>query len=248
MNKDFPEIMGYNKTSEAGMNLFATSIFLFGCNLRCPYCMNGRIVVVKPEDWDKPVKTVDLNIVKNHVLESKTQWVMISGGEPTFTPLNKLLNLIDEIKSWGCKVGMSTNGTRPEILSQILPKLDYVALDIKASSQSIYSSIDVKHKDESWDRLWKSKALLDAKKQQDSNFIYEVRTTLFPKYVTMQSITEIGKMLNSSEVWVLQQFRHAQNMLDEAEAKSIEPYAFEQVKSMAEEASKYAQKVIIRYV
>ena len=153
----FPEIMGFNKTSEAGFNLFATSIFLFGCNLRCPYCVNGRIVVVKPEDWEKPVKTIDLEVIKKHVLETRTEWVMISGGEPTFTPLDKLNNLIDEIRSWGCKIGISTNGTRPEIIEQILPKLNYVALDIKAYGTAAYAALDIKFRGTSWSRTMNTK-------------------------------------------------------------------------------------------
>lgn len=248
MQNRLPEIMGFNKTSEAGFNLFATSVFLFGCNLRCPYCMNGRIVVVKPEDWEKPVKTVDLAVVKAHVLESKTEWVMISGGEPTITPLDKLTNLIDEIRSWGCKVGMSTNGTRPEILEQILPKLSYVALDIKSGLARDYTTLDIKYKDESFERMLKSKGLLDKTKEERSEFLYEIRTTLYPVWVTMETIDEIGSFLNGKETWVLQQFRHAKDMLYDKEARQVAPYGQSILKEFASRAERYAERVIIRYV
>lgn len=247
MNK-FPEIMGFNKTSEAGFNLFAASIFLFGCNLRCPYCMNGRIVVVKPEDWEKPVKTIDLEVIKKHVLETRTEWVMISGGEPTFTPLDKLNNLIDEIRSWGCKIGISTNGTRPEIIEQILPKLNYVALDIKAYGTAAYAALDIKFRGTSWSRTMNTKYQLSMEKKNRNDFNYEVRTTLYPTYIKENDIDRIGGIMNKSEIWVLQQFRHAKNMLSDIEAREVTPYSEEIVNQLAKKAEQYVDKVIIRYV
>lgn len=240
--------MGFNKTSEAGENLFAPSIFLFGCNLRCSYCMNGRLVVVKKTDYERPVKTVDIEVVKSYVMESGSKWVMISGGEPTYTPIAKLHNLIDEIKSWGCKVGISTNGTRPDILNEILPKINYVALDIKSNSPFVYATLDVKNHEKSFSNLLESKLAIRESKLARSDFSYEIRTTLYPKFVNKNSIDVIGSMLYEDDTWVLQQFRHARDMLGEDEAVKITPYTDEDLKDFQEQALKYVKKVIIRYV
>lgn len=240
--------MGYNKTSEAGFNLFATSIFLFGCNMRCPYCMNGRIVVVKPEDWDKPVKTVPLEIVKEHVFESGTKWVMISGGEPLLTPLEKLHNLLDEIHSWDCNIGISTNGTYPELLSQIINKIDYVAMDLKSDSPKIYSKTDIKNGDKSFSKMIQTKCMLYKQKMEREDFDYEIRTTLYPEFFNINSVENIAGIIRPEEKWVFQQFRHAKNMLDETRAKSIEPFSPPEIKSIIKKAKKHSKHVRLRYV
>lgn len=247
-NKSFPPIMGFNATSEAGFDRFASSIFLFGCNLRCPYCMNGRIVVVKPEDWEKPVKSIPLEVIKERILDAKAQCVMISGGEPTITPIEKLTNLIDEIISWGCRVGMSTNGTRPEIMELILPKLSHIAMDIKSADPKLYASLDIKYKEASFDRMLKTKALLAEEVKKRNDFTYEVRTTLYPTYIKEEDMHKIGALLSGEEVWVLQCFRHAKNMLDAKAAEAVKPYTMEEVSAFEEIAKQYAKKVIIRYV
>lgn len=243
-----PYIMGFNKTSEAGFNLYATSIFLFGCNLRCPFCMNGRIVVVKPEDWTKPVKTVDLNDVKTHVLENNVKWVMISGGEPTSTPMKKLLNLINEVKSWGVSIGISSNGTNPQELKQILQLINYVAMDFKSSDSKVYSAIDIKNKDSSFTNMLSSLENMRKEKSERKDFNYEVRTTVYPKYFTLDSVKEIANYVKRNEIWVFQQFRHAKNMLDEKEAKSVIPYSEVEYNTIVEEAKKYNDCVVKRYV
>lgn len=248
--KQLPLIMGFNKTSEAGFNVFAPSIFLFGCNLRCPYCMNGRIVVVKPEDHDRPVKTVPLDRVKQYVKENNSGWVMISGGEPTLTPSAKLHNLLDEIISWGCKIGMSSNGTLPEVLESILPKLNYVAMDLKTDNDQIYKDLEVrkKHKDSVVNNVLRSKALLDKNKKEREDFDFEVRTTIYPEYFSFDTIKNFSKFVDIGDTWVLQQFRHAKNMLYQKEAESVTPYSHEDMENMLIEAKKICPNTYLRYV
>lgn len=209
--------------------------------------MNGRIVVVKPEDWDKPVKTVLLDVVREHVKESGTDWVMISGGEPTLTPAKKLNNLMEEIKSWGCKIGISTNGTYPENLKNILPSLNYVAMDLKSDSPELYDKIDVKH-DDSFSRMIQSKCMLYKERCDRDDFQYEVRTTLYPEFFNIDSVSKIAGIIRPDEHWVFQQFRHAKNMLNHEEALSVKPYTEDHVKEIVQEAEKHCDNVHVRYV
>jgi len=249
-NKKLPQIMGFNKTSEAGFNVFAPSIFLFGCNLRCPYCMNGRIVVEKPEDWNRPVKTVPLEKIKAYVEENGAEWMMISGGEPTLTPLVKLENLLDEIRSWGCKIGMSSNGTIPDVLETILPKLNYVAMDLKTDDEEAYKGLEVrrKHKEHTIDYVLKSKAMLKKNKAEREDFDFEVRTTIYPEYFTLDRIPNFKKFVDKDDIWVLQQFRHAKNMLYQEEAESWKPYSKDEMEEMLVEAKKICRQTYLRYV
>ena len=64
--KKLPDIKGFNKCSEAGIDTFAPAIFLEGCNLCCPYCMNVNLVKREVEN------IVDISEVKAYVLESKS--------------------------------------------------------------------------------------------------------------------------------------------------------------------------------
>ena len=67
---------------------------------------------------------------RKHLLDG----VCISGGEPTLQPVADLVKLLSAIKSLGLQVKLDTNGTKPEVLEQLLERdlIDYVAMDIKA--------------------------------------------------------------------------------------------------------------------
>ncbi len=102
----------------------STVIFLKGCNLRCPYCQNYKLL-----DPDYP--TIDTDSVleglgKNKIIDS----VVISGGEPTIYG-EDLVEFIKTIKAMGLKVKLDTNGTSPSMLRKVLPLIDFIAMDIK---------------------------------------------------------------------------------------------------------------------
>ena len=63
---NLPNIYGFNKTSDAGPDVFAYSIFLGGCNLRCPYCMNSKLVTSLEE-----VSTIEFDIIKKSIMAIK---------------------------------------------------------------------------------------------------------------------------------------------------------------------------------
>jgi len=102
-------------------------IFTIGCNLRCPFCYNRTLVVEK----DYP-KVIPFGEVKSF-LENRVgllDAVEFTGGEPLVQ--NDLLSCIKEIKSMGYSVKLDTNGTMPDKLLEIIPFVDYIAMDIKA--------------------------------------------------------------------------------------------------------------------
>lgn len=241
--KTFPKIYGFNKTSEAGFNLFACSIFLSGCNLRCPFCMNSKLVF-----QDKTLKTYDIEDIKKYVEETKCEWVMISGGEITVTPQEQLEVLMNEIISWGCKIGISSNGTNPDSLKKILKLVNYVALDFKSPDALVYEHIDVLNKDKSFANLLMSKSLLVNEKVNRKDFDYEIRTTLYPAFVWKDAIMAIGGYIMQDETWVLQQYRQAKNMLKHENAMSYSPYSYDAIQKLLDIAKKYSKNVSVRYV
>ena len=235
-----PKIYGFNKASEIGIDVFAPSIFLGGCNFRCPYCMNAKLVKGEIES------EIDLNIVKQYVQEEKSEWLMISGGEPTCAPLQNLIALLDEIRSWGCKIGMSTNGSHYSVLYGVISKLNYVALDIKSPNREGYEKLGCNNND--YADILTSRQLLLSAKDIRNNFDYEIRTTLYPALINNDSLMEIGlKFINKEDKWILQQFRHSKNMLD-LSCKNIDPYSDDVINTMIETAKKYCNNVALRYV
>jgi pyruvate formate lyase activating enzyme len=241
MNSNLPLIYGFNKASEIGPDILAPCIFLKGCNLRCPYCMNAKLV-----DGSK-IELINIEEVKKYVLEEKSQWVLISGGEPTNIDSNSLINLITELKSWGCKIGMATNGNMPDILEVILPLLNYVALDIKCADDTMAKEIEMPNSHWYLLRVITTQIKLAGAKLKIKDFDYEVRTTLYPPLIDKKAIHEIGSLLRKDTRWVLQQFRHSEDMLDK-KAYDIRPYGEGEVKKLLEIASIYCNDVQLRYV
>ena len=105
----------------------ACTVFLHGCNYRCPFCHNSELL----EGRGEPVVSREefLSFLKKRI--GLLDGVCISGGEPTLTP--GLKELVREIKSMGYAVKLDTNGSRPSVLKELVSEglLDYVAMDIK---------------------------------------------------------------------------------------------------------------------
>jgi pyruvate formate lyase activating enzyme len=237
--RKIPIIRGFNKCSEAGIDTFAPAIFLEGCNLRCPYCMNANLVKCEVSN--------DINIdkIKEYVLENKSEWFMISGGEPTCTMPGLLIALLKEIKSWGCKIGISSNGMKAERLETILSYLNYVALDIKSSKMEYYKKI---HRDNKVaNDLMISRNLLIETKLKRDDFNYEIRTTLYPPFIDREALKEIGSIIRKDDIWVLQQFRHSKSMLS-PDCINVKPYGDQEVKALLKVAKSYTDKAFLRYV
>ncbi|HUL76589.1 MAG TPA: anaerobic ribonucleoside-triphosphate reductase activating protein [Vicinamibacteria bacterium] len=102
-------------------------VFLRGCNLRCPYCHNRDLLDGDgPPAMDEPALRAFLSARRGRL-----DGVVFSGGEPTLQP--ELRPLIEAARALGYRVKLDTNGTRPEVLQELLGDglLDYVALDLK---------------------------------------------------------------------------------------------------------------------
>ena len=88
----------------------AATIFLGGCNFRCPFCQNAGLVLRPDEEPVIPEDDVLAFLKKRRrVLDG----VCITGGEPTLEP--ELPELIRSIKELGYLVKLDTNGTHPAL-------------------------------------------------------------------------------------------------------------------------------------
>lgn len=105
----------------------ACTVFLGGCNFRCPFCHNGELLDLTAETVMEEQELLEFLSKRKGLLDA----VCISGGEPTLQP--GLAGLLEKIKHLGYLTKLDTNGSRPEILKDLVSKglLDYVAMDIK---------------------------------------------------------------------------------------------------------------------
>lgn len=104
----------------------ACTVFLQGCNFRCPFCHNRDLLDTAPET----INTAEL-LAFLQKRQGLLDAVCISGGEPTLH--TDLEDLIQTIKALGYAVKLDTNGSRPEVLKRLVNNglLDYVAMDVK---------------------------------------------------------------------------------------------------------------------
>ena len=164
----------------------ACTVFLQGCNFRCPFCHNSDLLG-KDGPEEIPVETL-LTFLKKRV--GLLDAVCITGGEPTLQ--KDLPDLIRQIKALGYLVKLDTNGSRPGVLKALVEEklVDYVAMDIK-NSPSRYgetvglSNIDLTGVTESIRYLL------------DGHVDYEFRTTVADELHTPRDMEEMGQWLCS---------------------------------------------------
>lgn len=111
----------------------ACTVFLSGCNLRCPYCHNTALVL--PEQSNAPGIPESEVFAFLEQRKGKLDGICITGGEPTLQP--ELPEFLEKICDLGYAIKLDTNGTNPRMLQGLLRDgiLDYVAMDIKNSPQ-----------------------------------------------------------------------------------------------------------------
>ncbi len=229
------EIKGFIETSLCDWDGYLSSvIFLPYCNLRCPYCQNG-ILITEPES----LPSIGLDTIIRS-LESRRGWidgVVITGGEPTIH--SDLGELAEKIKDLGFKVKLDTNGTNPDVLSDIMGKglIDYVAMDIKASLDERYSIAAGKQVDLSL--ISRSIEIVT-----QSPIPYEFRTTLVPGIIDADAIENIASSIEGARKYVLQRFV-PDNSLDTTYRKAL-PFPDDFVSELLDIAKRHVENVSYR--
>lgn len=212
----------------------ACTIYLAGCDLRCPYCHN-RDMVLHPNDIDG----LELEPILKYIQENSDflDGVVISGGEPLLNP--DIKDLIKKFRSLGMKIKIDTNGNHPDVLDDLIGAglVDMVAMDIKAPLDERYrkttdSDVDV-------ERIRRSIGII-----MGSSIDYEFRTTIAPIFIKEDDVEEICKTINGAKRYRLHQFR-PKNTLDDS-LTALDPYPESKVLKMAETARRYVKDVKVR--
>lgn len=229
-------IAGLQKTSliDYPGNICAT-VFFRGCNMRCSFCHNPELV--EYNEGEERFMTIADFLQFLQKRRTVLDGVCITGGEPTIH--SQLVDLIKKIKRLNLKVKLDTNGTNPGMLQELmnLQLVDYIAMDIKGTSDKYPQIVRVPVNMESINR---SIRLL-----KDSSIEYEFRTTVVPELVLLEDLVEIGKWLVEARLYVLQQFRTSEPLLDPY-FQSVKPYSAEEIKAYIPVLSQYVERVETR--
>ncbi len=162
----------------------ACTVFLQGCNFRCPFCHNSDLLGGNgPEPI--PVEAL-LAFLKKRV--GLLDGVCITGGEPTLQ--RQLPELLRQIKALGYAIKLDTNGSRPAVLKALVEEglVDYVAMDIK-NSPALYP------KTAGMDAKWMSAVEESVAYLLSGTVDYELRTTVMDELHDESAFREMGSWL-----------------------------------------------------
>jgi len=103
----------------------AAVLFTTGCNFRCGFCHNAALLGTPQRGytWEQ------LGAMCDRYRRNWVTAVVITGGEPTLAPGVK--DTVCFFRDRGFEVKLDSNGSRPDTLAELLPFVDYVAMDIK---------------------------------------------------------------------------------------------------------------------
>lgn len=216
----------------------ASIIFTPGCNFRCPFCYNKEMVFDSKELPELDSEKVIAELKKRKKL---IEGVVITGGEPL---LHKgLPGFVKKLKFLGLKVKLDTNGTNPEMLSELIKNnlVDYIAMDIKAPMEKYERLAGLKTGAEKI----KKKVGQSIKILMQSNLPYEFRTTYVPGELDKKDFEKIGSLIKGAKKFCLQQFKPMPGMIDR-EFEKKQPAPPEDLEKIKELMLDYVEKVELR--
>lgn len=211
--------------------LVACTVFLGGCDMRCPFCHNWELV-----DGSAPVILDDEELLRflggrKGLLDG----VAFTGGEPLLR--NDLETLIRRIRDMGFKVKLDTNGNHPDKLIPMVEAglIDYVAMDVKNDKEHYgvttgLVDFDISRVDESIRFLLSDKV------------DYEFRTTVVKQFHDEHSFEGIGDWIAGAKRYYLQNFVDR----DTVHFSGFESCSKEELEKFQDIVSAYVQYVEIR--
>ena len=172
----------------------ACTLFTSGCNMRCPFCHNTPLVEGTSEE-DYTEEEIFSYLEKRKGL---LDGVAITGGEPLLQ--KDIVEFITKIKEAGYSVKLDTNGSKPELLQELISRglVDFVAMDIKNTREKYPLTAG---RDVGIENIEKSVDIL-----KSSGVDHEFRTTVVKEFHTEDDIISIAKWLGEKEKYYLQQF------------------------------------------
>lgn len=209
----------------------ACTVFLGGCDLRCPFCHNFELA-----DGSAPAVMDDKELLK---FLSRRQGLLdgvaITGGEPCLRP--DLPELLKAVRDLGFRTKLDTNGFHPELLKKLLSEglVDYTAVDIKNSAAKYAVTSGLQELD--LRPLQETVSLLIG-----GDADYEFRTTVVKEFHEASDFEEIGKLIMGAKRYFLQCFTDR----DSVPFEGLHAPSREDLQGYAEIARRYVPDTFIR--
>jgi pyruvate formate lyase activating enzyme len=218
----------------------AATIFLAGCNFRCPWCYAKELVfpelIIKQPDLPQD-EVFEFLKSKQGYLDG----VVICGGEPTLNP--ELPDFIKKIKKLKFKVKLDTNGSNPKMLQDLIDQklIDYVAMDIKLPKER-YSTLFAA--DIPVEAIEQSIKIL-----KNSDIDFEFRTTCAPNVHTVADLVSMAKWIGPELAgrkpkYYLQNFRPERTI--DPKFELLKPFPPEFFAEARKKIAPFVEKCIIR--
>lgn len=225
------KISGYNKLTLLDFpGKMACTVFLAGCNLRCPFCHNASLVINTSSQPTIPEEEFFAFLDKR---KGMLEGVCVTGGEPTLNP--DLPAFLRKIKEKGYLVKLDTNGTNPDMIESLLDVVDYFAMDIKNSKEHYAETVGIANFDIA--PIERSVDILMKKASA-----YEFRTTLVNELHDKECIQDIGVWLKGARAIYLQKFIDSGDLI----GSGFTPPSEDFVKLSEDILSKYVKYVSLR--
>jgi pyruvate formate lyase activating enzyme len=218
----------------------ASTFFLKGCNLRCPYCYNTGLVLGGRAAAGDILSTTEELFAHLERRKNMLTGLVISGGEPLINPLTPYI--IARAKKLGYRIKLDTNGTLPGELEKLLQNKstepDFIAMDIKTSPERYAREICLHGsalQKEDIPSLLRHSAEIISSYPADCR---EWRTVLVPPLVAKADIAAMAALLPRDASWQFAQFRN-ENCINPA-YNDIPPYVDAELKALVD----YARNLI----
>lgn len=229
------KIYGFNKTTLLDYpGKLAATVFLGGCNFKCPFCHNSSLVFL-PASLDIISEDTIINtlIARKGILEG----VCITGGEPTLSP--DLGAFIKKIKDLGFLVKLDTNGSNPARLKELVHMglVDYVAMDIKNTKEKYKYTAGLSSSN--LNSIWESVDFL-----LSGNVDYEFRTTVVKELHTPSDLLDIGVWIKGAKAFYLQAYEDSGDVI----VPGFSSYSKKELHEFCDMLQPYAQTVKLRGV
>ena len=173
----------------------ACTVFLGGCDYRCPFCHNFQLAEGSADAVMDEAALFAFLEKRRGLLDG----VAITGGEPCLHA--GLPALMRRVRDMGYAVKLDTNGAHPALLEEILGAglADYVAMDIKNSPEKYAQTAGLERLD--LEPVRRSAALLMA-----GGTDYEFRTTVVDELHEAADFEAIGAWIAGARRYFLQAF------------------------------------------
>ncbi len=173
----------------------ACTVFLAGCDWRCPFCHNADLLDASAEPLMDDTEFLAFLKKRQGLLDG----VAFTGGEPLLN--RQLPDLIGKVRELGYQIKLDTNGCHPDRLRTLLDSglVDYVAMDIKNSPERYPETVGAAGVD--MEKINESISLI-----MSGTADYEFRTTVTAQLHDEGSFRQIGPWIKGAERYFLQAF------------------------------------------